>query len=140
MISDGESDSQDPISVAGIARRGQLILLMKRVPGGNVGGKWEFPGGKVDPGEDPRQALVREWQEETGLDVLVGRELGRSRFPHRKLEVELIAYEVNIPDSAGPPILVDHEEYRWVSIADLSRMDLPDSDRGLLDVVFPVSG
>ncbi len=48
------------ISVAGVARRGNTVLVMRRLPGGSVGGLWEFPGGKTDPGERPKDALRRE--------------------------------------------------------------------------------
>ncbi|CAN5348522.1 (deoxy)nucleoside triphosphate pyrophosphohydrolase [soil metagenome] len=55
-----------------IAREDGTILIAQRPPGGNLAGFWEYPGGKVEPGEDPRDALVRECQEELGCDVEVG--------------------------------------------------------------------
>jgi 8-oxo-dGTP diphosphatase len=64
------------ISVAGIARQGAALFIARRKPGGSLGGKWEFPGGKVEEGESAEQALVREYAEELSLPIRVGEEIG----------------------------------------------------------------
>ncbi|MCK5736965.1 MAG: NUDIX domain-containing protein, partial [Spirochaetaceae bacterium] len=102
-------------SVAGIAWRDGNILLMRRLPGGSIGGLWEFPGGKVEEGEQPPDALSREWMEETGLNVSVGDELARGGFLHNGQSFTLIAFSVVLPSDDSEPELIEHDSYRWVS-------------------------
>ena len=59
--------------VAAVIRRGGRIMLCQRRPGVHNGLKWEFPGGKLEPGESPEQALARELWEELGIEAQVGR-------------------------------------------------------------------
>jgi len=68
-----ESAKQTPVIVAAavLIERGR-VLLTQRKKGTHLAGAWEFPGGKVEPGEDPRDALVRELREEVGIEVDVG--------------------------------------------------------------------
>ncbi len=125
------------ISVAGIAWREDRILVMHRLPGGSVGGLWEFPGGKVDAGETPRDALVREWMEETGFSIKVGRELARGGFVHKSRRVQLIAYEVLLPDDAVEPELIDHDEWQWATLEEIGRLPLVESDLTVLAALRP---
>ncbi len=110
---------------------------MHRLPGGSMGGRWEFPGGKCERGESLREALVREWLEETGLSVSTGNELGRSCFQHKGKDFTLVAYEVFLPDAPADtpaePDLIEHDQWRWVSIPDIPDLNLVDSDRALFE-------
>ena len=106
---------------------------MHRLPGGSVGGKWEFPGGKCESGETPQEALRREWLEETDFVIAVGPELARGRFHHKGAAFELIAFEAVLPDGAGEPALREHDDYRWVLPEELGGLDLVESDRALLE-------
>jgi len=124
------------ISVAGVARRGNLILVMHRLPGGSVGGLWEFPGGKVEEGEEPREALIREWMEETGLEVTPGEEIIRGEFQHKGVSFTLIAFYVDLPSEDSIPALREHDDYRWVTAGELPGMALVDSDRIVADFIF----
>jgi len=106
---------------------------MHRLPGGSVGELWEFPGGKCEPEESPREALVREWLEETGLTVGVGEEMVRGNFTHKGVDFVLIAFEIILPDGADSPALREHDDYRWVRPEELVRLDLDESDRVVAD-------
>jgi 8-oxo-dGTP diphosphatase len=66
--------------VAAVIERDQRILIGQRKPGGRHALKWEFPGGKVEPGEQPRTALARELREELGIEAQIGAEIERYDF------------------------------------------------------------
>jgi len=93
-------------------------------------GKWEFPGGKVEVGEDPRVALVREVREELGLDIVVGELLGTGRDVGDDLVVRLDVYLATI--ASGELQLLEHAAVRWLAAAELDSLDWADADRPLL--------
>lgn len=88
--------------VAAVIRRGEEILISRRLEGAERGGQWEFPGGKVEPGEGEPAALRREIDEELGCAVEVGPLLARHRHRYPDLEVELAFYACALPDGAEP--------------------------------------
>jgi 8-oxo-dGTP diphosphatase len=124
-------------SVAGIALRGDKFFIARRLPGGSLGDKWEFPGGKAEAGEEAEAALVREFREEFSLPVRVGEELGRSRFLHKGIERTLRAYRIYFDpdDPANPPVLTDHVEWRWAPLAEIEGLDFAPSDLSLLSAL-----
>ena len=124
------------VSVAGVARRGDTVLVMHRLPGGSVGGLWEFPGGKTEPGENPEDALRREWMEETGLKITVGIEIARGGFRHKDTPFTLIAFSVELPSDNSKPALLEHDAYKWVKADELPGLSLVESDRVVADVIF----
>lgn len=101
-----------------------------------MGGKWEFPGGKLEPGELDADATVREFDEEFGLDVAVGATIGQSAFQNNGKNYELVALLVSFD---GEPLeLREHDEVRWVGAGELGELDLSDSDRSLVPFVLPL--
>lgn len=115
-------------TTAAIVLRGDLLLLAHRKSGGAIGGKWEFPGGKVRYGENPREALVRELSEELATDAEVGSELGGIEFTNDATEYRLRAFEVTVTAIGETPM---HDEVRWIHRSELDRYDLAESDRRL---------
>lgn len=111
------------------------ILIARRRPGKHMGGRWELPGGKVEPGETPEQSLARELVEELALEVRVGEFLCAASFDADGVRLELLVYRVE--RIAGEPALLEHEEIRWVAPADLAAYDLADSDRKIVERLFP---
>lgn len=119
-----------PRSAAGIAQRDGTYLVALRSPGGDLGGKWEFPGGKLDEGESPEDCLKREFREELDAEIAVGRRLGVTHFQHDGKRYELQAYSVSLASECLS--LREHQRIAWLSKRDILLLDLAPSDRKLL--------
>jgi len=111
---------------AAILRDGRC-LAARRGPGMRLPGKWEFPGGKVEDGEDPRAALARELREELGLEVAVGTLLGTGTAADGGVRVHLDVYVATVV-AAGEPSLVEHSAVRWVSGDEIDGLDWAKAD------------
>ncbi|GHV87929.1 NUDIX hydrolase [Spirochaetia bacterium] len=118
------------VSVAGIAVEGKKLFVARRVPGGDLGEKWEFPGGKAEEGETDEEALVREFQEEFGIRVTVGPLLASAVFEHRGQSLTLHAYLITL--SSHDFTLSEHTEWDWVTIEGIEQLDFAGSDLKLL--------
>lgn len=112
--------------VGAVFRKGDAILACRRSMHRPSGGKWEFPGGKVEEGESQEAALVREVKEELGIDIEVGNLIDRTVTHLEELAVDLACYLVTSDDL--PTLSSDHDDIRWVSKAELSTLNwaLPD--------------
>jgi 8-oxo-dGTP diphosphatase len=124
-------------SVAGILVREARVFVAKRGPGGSFRGCWEFPGGKVEPGESDELALAREFNEEFGVPIVAKTLLGETTFPHRGIERALAAWLIELRPLASP-ILLEHEAIAWANASELEELLLVDSDRRLLEYVLPL--
>jgi len=113
--------------VAGVIRdaRGR-ILLARRTEGRDLAGLWEFPGGKVEPGEPPEAALVRELREELGIEARVGDALMRvpQQYPDKRLVLDVRHVECR-----GVPKGLDGQALAWVPPARLASYPMPPADR-----------
>jgi 8-oxo-dGTP diphosphatase len=118
--------------VAAVIRdEGGRVLLTRRPDGAHMGGLWEFPGGKVEPGEGPATALRRELDEELGATVVVGRPITFAVHEEPELRILLLFYEVEL--SGGAPTAREDQEMAWVDPADLPRYPTPPADRELIE-------
>ena len=104
---------------AAILTQAGRVLIARRKPGASQAGMWEFPGGKVRPGETPEECLKREIREELGLDIAVGKFLGESIHAYADQHIRLRAYYARI--EAGTPVLNDHAAVAWVRFDELGR-------------------
>ncbi|MDR0450928.1 MAG: NUDIX domain-containing protein [Treponema sp.] len=120
-------------SVAGIAREGDRYFIARRVSGGLMGEKWEFPGGKAEEGEGDREALVREYAEEFSVPVRVGEFLGSASFVHKGRRRTLNAYQIIFLKTEFR--LTEHTEWRWATLEEMEGLDFVDSDRKLFSVL-----
>ena len=117
--------------VAGFLRRGDTFLLCQRPPYMNGGGQWEFPGGKLEPGETVAQALERELMEELRIQVRAFGQLAETRYAYPKFTIHLILLEAKL--ERGEPALVEHTALRWVTAEQAKTLELCPADRILLD-------
>jgi 8-oxo-dGTP diphosphatase len=120
-----------PIRVlAAVLEQDGKWLIARRKKAGRHGGRWEFPGGKIEPDETPEECLRRELREEFGVESRVGRFLGSVRSVSVDFPAELLAYKVF--HVSGEFRLYDHDEIRWVRPAEIEEYDLAQLDRLLL--------
>ena len=131
--------------VTGVLRHEGRVFVQKRCDRGAWGGLWEFPGGRVEPGEEPRQAVVREHHEETGFAVQVSEEYGIIRHGYTTYRVTLHCFGVALTAADGPkdadglpvpPVLTAASAYRWVSPRELQALAMPAAHRKLADRLF----
>jgi 8-oxo-dGTP diphosphatase len=113
--------------VAGIIERHERLLICQRMPEQSHPLKWEFPGGKVEPGETPDQALARELEEELGILGAAGREVMRYQFTYPGRDtITLIFFRVQ--EFGGEPRNVIFHEMRWEPRAKLAEFDFVEGD------------
>ena len=117
-------------SIACIAFNENKVLIAHRNPTGQMGGRWEFPGGKVEEGETEEQAVLREFNEEFGVNVTVGPQIASAIFKHNGNNILLSAHLVQLPHDgiAVPFTLTEHTEYRWAEFSEIPTLDFVDSD------------
>jgi 8-oxo-dGTP diphosphatase len=92
--------------------------------------KWEFPGGKVEPGEDPKEALAREVLEELNVVIEVSEHLGRGEVESKSRRILLDVYEARVV--SGEPHPNEHRALRWCGAQDLPHLDWADADQPLI--------
>ncbi|HEY8966182.1 MAG TPA: 8-oxo-dGTP diphosphatase MutT [Candidatus Methylacidiphilales bacterium] len=120
-----------PLRVAaGIVRDGEKILITQRKAEDSLGGFWEFPGGKLERGENYPQALRRELYEEIGVEVRVGSLFATIRHKYPGGEVKLCFLEARIV--RGEVQAIDVADWRWVLPSELGNFRFPPADEPLL--------
>lgn len=111
--------------------KGRYLLLRRSSKSKNNPGRWDLPGGKVDPGEDFEEALRREVYEETGLIIQLIRVVGASES---EAPIQRIAYLIMEGNKKGGDLRLseEHEDFIWVGREELNKMDLVPQFHGLL--------
>lgn len=103
------------------------VLIAERPAGKHMAGRWEFPGGKVAPGESEEAALARELEEELGIECVQARPMMRltHRYPDREVELSLWVVE----RYRGEPQALDGQRLKWVQRTQLAGEDILEADR-----------
>ncbi len=123
-------DSRQQIAIA-IVEQDSRFLVGQRPPGVPLAGLSEFPGGKVQTGESPEQAAIRECFEETGLAVRIVEPCAIVRHDYAHGRVELHFVRCVLVDFNAAP----RHPFRWVTIAELAELQFPDANREILDQI-----
>lgn len=146
----GKRATVTPVNaVTGVLRYGEKIFVQKRPASGVWGNLWEFPGGRVEEGEGPEQAVVREFMEETGFSVNVAARHGIIRHGYTTYRLTLHCFGLDLaapgkdctPETCpAPPVLTAATQYRWASPQELEDLAMPAAHRKLADSLFSQPG
>ncbi len=122
------------IVAAGVAVEDGRVLLAQRKAGTHLAGAWEFPGGKVEAGEDPREALRRELHEELGVAARIGEvvEVTFHRYEDAGKAVLLLFYEAAREAGSPEPRALDVAAFRWAARGELRDDEFPPADVAVL--------
>jgi A/G-specific adenine glycosylase len=116
---------------AAVTRRDDGRLLIAQRPAeGMLGGLWEFPGGKREPGETLPECLRREIREELGIEIEVGEQIGTVRHAYTHLRITLYAFECRLV--RGEPQALGCADWAWVTIDELDRYAFPVTDQKII--------
>lgn len=115
----------------GLVWREGRVLIQRRPDEGLLGGLWEFPGGKVEPGETPAEAVRRELREELGIEVLPGELVDRVEHAYSHFRITLHAYRA--PHLSGEPRPRRATAWTWARPAELDAYAFPAANRRILD-------
>ncbi len=108
----------------------ERVLLARRPDHKHMGGLWEFPGGKIHAGEDPRAALLRELREELGVEASIGKPLTSAVHEEPGLRILLQFFAARL--LAGEPVGREGQEVRWVHPSELADFPTPPADAELV--------
>lgn len=117
-----------PVVCAVIENENGNVLVAQRPVHKHLGLKWEFPGGKIEPGELPQPALVREIREELGCEIRIVRALPSFRHDYGDVLIEMHPFVCALSTRAPAPHPYEHGAIRWVAPAELPTLDLAPAD------------
>ena len=122
-----------PIVVAAaVVERDGCFLLTRRLTGTHLAGRWEFPGGKCDPGESHAECLVRELRDELDVDVDVGPLVLSTTHAYDDRVVSLYFYTAALCGEPRPQL---GQEMRWAPGRELTSLDFPEADAALIEIL-----
>ena len=117
----------NPIRVVGaVFHDGERFLACRKKPGKPLEGHWEFPGGKIEPGETPEQALARESREELNLIAEVGQKVTTTTYEYDFATIELTTFYCTLVD--GDLRLTDHDDTKWVTSTEAAHLTWAPAD------------
>lgn len=131
----------DIVAAGVVVERGK-VLLSRRKKGTHLSGLWEFPGGKVEPGEDPRAALRRELEEELGIITNVGEiaDVTFHRYDDAGKAVLLLFFHATREPGSPEPQAIDVAEVKWADASALDPEQFPPADVPILTKVRALLG
>jgi 8-oxo-dGTP diphosphatase len=122
------------VVAAVIANEGRYLITQRRLTA-VLAGLWEFPGGKVEEGESPTAALIREVRERVGVEVTVGACIARRTHDYLGYSVDLALFQASIVGDAEPrPVRV--ADCRWVASDEFDKYSFPAADQATMDLLL----
>lgn len=121
---------QKTIGVGVIWNEQGQILIDRRLQTGVLGGLWEFPGGKIEPGETVEECIKREICEELGIAIEVGKHLITIEHIYTHLHVTLIVHHCDYV--SGTPQPLECDEVRWVTLAEIDEFPFPEANAQII--------
>ncbi len=122
--------------VAGLIRRQNKVLVGQRPEGASLAKTWEFPGGKIELGESPEEALARELKEELGIDAEIGPLKFAASHTYGKTGILFLFFEVKYWKGEVKP--KQHLDLRWVTPKELTGLELPEANSKFLKQILEV--
>lgn len=122
--------------VAAVIRKDDTYLITQRREFAVLPMLWEFPGGRVEPGERDEDALARELRERLEAEILVRGKVGERRHQYRGYAVELALYAVNLTSDHLRAVGV--RDFRWVNSNEFDQYRFPDADQATMDALLGV--
>jgi 8-oxo-dGTP diphosphatase len=117
--------------VAGLLKKGNQILVGQRPENNSLAGQWEFPGGKIELGESPEEALARELKEELGIDAQIGQLKLAVTHTYDEVGIIILFYEVSYWKGESKP--QHHMQLEWIYPEELKTRAIPEANRRILD-------
>lgn len=121
------------VSAAVIVDKDNKILIAKRPKDSDMELLWEFPGGKLEEGETPKKALIRELKEELNIDAECDELMHQETYQYPTKKVTL--YFIKITKYSGKMEALEHEEIRWISVNEIDDYDFPPADDHFLEIL-----
>jgi 8-oxo-dGTP diphosphatase len=117
---------------AAVIVKGDMVLAAQRGYGPYKGG-WEFPGGKIEEGETPEEALKREIREELDMEINVGKKLVEVVYDYPEIHLIMECYLCTV--ASGKPVLKEHEQARWLTPYELNTVDWLEADKKTVEAL-----
>lgn len=124
--------------VAGFMKKDGKILIGQRPENNSLAGQWEFPGGKIESGETPEQALARELSEELAIEAKIGDLRLACTHSYGEVNILILFYEVNY--WKGEPKAMHHMMLDWIFPSELKTLNIPEANRKILDRIYKALG
>ena len=118
--------------VAAVIRHGNQVFATQRGYGEFEGG-WEFPGGKMEPGESPQEALIREIKEELDTEIEVGELIETVEYDYPKFHLTMHCFMCTV--KSGHLVLKEHEAAKWLTKNTLDAVDWLPADEGIIETI-----
>ncbi len=129
---------QPILAVTGVLYHQGKIFVQKRLPEGVWGALWEFPGGRIEEGESPEEAIVREFKEETNFNVCITEKYTVIKHGYTTYRITLHCFALSLKEDTytlPEPTLTAATEYAWARLEDIKTLAMPAAHRKLADIL-----